>query len=463
MGAQYIPQVPADIGAIEEAPIDGVARVRKDGGWVTYEVQGIWHGTQAQYDALTTEEKVPYFAFLVSAAYGDVTLIYADNIISESTVSTISVFGIVPGSEILTTSVLSAIEVNATSSAYTDDIISTSNIMVPTAQGNLVTANIVTTSIISNPVAQETDAPISVYAPDLTSVSTINTPTVVGEIAVIDIASNSTLSSVTIQGKVITSNLTSMSTLTNPTMQGKAVSSAVTSTSTLSNTTTVAIDTTPTAFTFTDQTSVDLSTVCTSNTITVAGINSSAAISITGGTYSKNGGAYTATSGTVVNGDTINVRNTSSGTASTAVNTVLTISSVSDTFTTTTATPTELFRDNSVRSFTYSGAASPGSISDAEGMLYYTIPAGLIHITFSGSLESWGEATAGQFWLVIQTKNADGYTWVTRYYKDTDGTVASNTITFTTTVPSRLKLVGYTYSTDWDVAGSLSSIWVTTS
>lgn len=95
-------------------------------------------------------------------------------------------------------------------------------------------------------------------------------------------------------------------------------------------------DTTPDAFTFTDVTGATLSTVYTSNTITVSGINASTAISITGGTYSKNAGAYTSTSGTVVLGDTVSVQVTSSASNSTAVNVALTIGGVSDTYTVTT-------------------------------------------------------------------------------------------------------------------------------
>lgn len=100
--------------------------------------------------------------------------------------------------------------------------------------------------------------------------------------------------------------------------------------------TTLASDGTPDVFSFTDASGVELSTVTTSNTITVAGINTTAAISITGGTYSKNGGAFTAVTGTAVLGDTVAVKGTSSGSYLTAVNVVLTIGGVSDTFTITT-------------------------------------------------------------------------------------------------------------------------------
>lgn len=96
-------------------------------------------------------------------------------------------------------------------------------------------------------------------------------------------------------------------------------------------------DTTPDAFSFTDQTNVPLSTLIVSNQITVSGINATTAISVAGGEYSVNGGTYTAAAGTVANGDTVRVRHTSSATNSTSVNTVLTIGGVSDTFTSTTS------------------------------------------------------------------------------------------------------------------------------
>lgn len=100
----------------------------------------------------------------------------------------------------------------------------------------------------------------------------------------------------------------------------------------------IASDTTPNQFTFTDVTNVALSTQQTSNLITVAGLDASASadVTITGGTYSKNEGTYTSDAGTAANGDTFTVRHTSSGSNSTAVNTVLTIGGVSDTFTSTT-------------------------------------------------------------------------------------------------------------------------------
>ncbi|GAB4090824.1 IPTL-CTERM sorting domain-containing protein [Hydrogenophaga soli] len=95
-------------------------------------------------------------------------------------------------------------------------------------------------------------------------------------------------------------------------------------------------DTTPNAFSFTPQTDVALSTVIASNSVTVSGINTGVPISVTGGEYAINGGAYTATAGTVNNGDTVTVRLTSSASFSTTRLATLTVATQSAVFQVTT-------------------------------------------------------------------------------------------------------------------------------
>ena len=95
-------------------------------------------------------------------------------------------------------------------------------------------------------------------------------------------------------------------------------------------------DTTPDPFHFTDRTNVALSTEYKSNAITVAGINTATPISVVGGTYSINGGAYTSASGTVSLGNTVKVRKMSSSSYATTKNATLTIGGISDTFSVTT-------------------------------------------------------------------------------------------------------------------------------
>ena len=100
-------------------------------------------------------------------------------------------------------------------------------------------------------------------------------------------------------------------------------------------------DTVPGPFVFTDQTSVPVSSVTTSNTVTVSGINTATTIDISACTgtaceYSVNGGGWTATPGSVVDGDTAQVRQTSSASYGTTTDLTLDIGGVSDTFSVTT-------------------------------------------------------------------------------------------------------------------------------
>lgn len=121
------------------------------------------------------------------------------------------------------------------------------------------------------------------------------------------------------------------------TVSVSGVTPAIANTTFTVTVTNVVEDTTPTAFSFTDVTDAATSTVYESNTITVAGMDGPADVTITGGEYSKNGGAWASSATTAVVGDTFKVRGTSSSSASTAVNVALTIGGVSDTYTITTA------------------------------------------------------------------------------------------------------------------------------
>jgi len=102
---------------------------------------------------------------------------------------------------------------------------------------------------------------------------------------------------------------------------------------------TISSGATPDPFTFTYQIGDPLNTTETSNPITVSGINTPTPISITDGTYSINGGAYTSDAGTVNNGDTVTVGVNSSSSPGTMVNATLTIGGVSGIFSVTTSGP----------------------------------------------------------------------------------------------------------------------------
>jgi hypothetical protein len=208
----------------------------------------------------------------------------------------------------------------------------------------------------------------------------------------------------------------SFSTAVNTTLNVGGVTDTFTST-------TLASDTTPNQFTFTDVTNVAVSTTQTSNTITISGLNTSTSVSISGGTYSKNGGAYTSSAGTAVNGDTFAVRHTSSGSFSTAVSTTLNVGGVTDTFTSTTLgsdTAPDAFDlggpvtdvGASVNIFsniiTVSGINTATSISiSGTGSPAYSIDGGVTYTSSSGSV------TGGTNVRVRVTSASTGSTSVT--------------------------------------------------
>ncbi|MES2932628.1 MAG: Ig-like domain repeat protein [Pseudomonadota bacterium] len=100
--------------------------------------------------------------------------------------------------------------------------------------------------------------------------------------------------------------------------------------------TTAVADTQPNEFLFFTWIGQAINTMTTSNTITVAGINKAAPISIGSGPasakYSINGGAYTAAAGTVKNGDSVTVQQLSSNGYLSTVETFLTIGGVQGSF-----------------------------------------------------------------------------------------------------------------------------------
>lgn len=89
---------------------------------------------------------------------------------------------------------------------------------------------------------------------------------------------------------------------------------------------------------FTDVTGATVSTLYTSaNTYTVAGLATTVPITITGGSYSKNGAGYTSGAGTVQNGDTVQLQTTSSASAGVFQYVVVNIGGGTDTWSVKTA------------------------------------------------------------------------------------------------------------------------------
>jgi len=95
-------------------------------------------------------------------------------------------------------------------------------------------------------------------------------------------------------------------------------------------------DSTPNAFTFAPVTNAAVSTEVTSAPVTINGINQSVSISVSGGSYSIGGGAFTSATVTVTNGQVVIVKVKSSDKTNTPVTATLTVGGVSAAFTVTT-------------------------------------------------------------------------------------------------------------------------------
>lgn len=153
-------------------------------------------------------------------------------------------------------------------------------------------------------------------------------------------------------------------------------------------TTTLAADTIPDAFTFVDQIVVETNTPTESAAIVVAGINTTSEIFIAGGEYSKDGGStWTNVTGTVVNGDSVKVRHTSSASNLTPVNTVLTIGGtngiggVSDTF-------TSITKAAGAKAFTgaFTMLTSIGNLVGRDTLVTGTYDATVLNTTSTGTV-----------------------------------------------------------------------------
>jgi len=116
-----------------------------------------------------------------------------------------------------------------------------------------------------------------------------------------------------------------------------ASAGGVTVTSELTSANVVPPDTAPDAFALTAQTGVAPGAPVTSDSITVAGINAPAPIGMVGGEYSIAGLPFTAEPGSVVAGQSVQLRQTASTSGSTVRQAVLTVGGVQGVFSVTTS------------------------------------------------------------------------------------------------------------------------------
>ncbi|MCG7931957.1 MAG: cadherin repeat domain-containing protein [Candidatus Thiodiazotropha lotti] len=183
--------------------------------------------------------------------------------------------------------------------------------------------------------------------------------------------------------------------------------------------TTRAADITPDAFSFTDVNDAALSIEQISDAITVTGVDAgqNVPLTVTGGEYRVNAGAWSSAPTNMQLGDQIELRHTSSGSYSTAVNTTLTLNTVvTDTFTSTTIANSAPVINNQIFYVT-DDTEAPTVIGTVQATdddaLTYTITAGntnndLAIDTNTGALSvvnTLDRATTASYSLTVQVED----------------------------------------------------------
>ena len=120
-------------------------------------------------------------------------------------------------------------------------------------------------------------------------------------------------------------------------------------------------DNVPDNYAFIDRADVALNTSVTSNPVTITGLGMATMITVNGGEYSINNGAFKSVDGFIENADTVVVRHTSSPNIQSTVDTILTIGGVSGIFSSTTT----------VNASTVSAPASEGGSGSFDLVLFF--------------------------------------------------------------------------------------------
>lgn len=128
------------------------------------------------------------------------------------------------------------------------------------------------------------------------------------------------------------------------------------------------IDRTPAAFSFAAANGQTPSSVVESAAVQITGINSATPVSITGGEYRINSGAWTAVAGTLLNGDTLQVRHTAAAGFLGSASCTATVGGVSATFNSLTAATANLVVNGTFDTDTGWTKAAGATIADGKAV-----------------------------------------------------------------------------------------------
>ena len=217
--------------------------------------------------------------------------------------------------------------------------------------------------------------------------------------------------------------------------------------------TTLGSITAPTAFSFTSQTAVAMSSLIESSTITVSGINAPAAISISaGGEYSVSTdsgatwGNWATTAGTVANNNKVKVRQTSSPNPGVTTTVTLTIGGVSGAFVVTTGNPV-------TPSLSFTPVTNAPANTNMSGMPFY-VTSNAITVTADSTISVVGGITPQ-----YQVSTDNGVSW-SAWSTTTPATVVTGNQVKVRVVPANTPFT--TSTTNLNLGSTVASFSVTT-
>ncbi|HQR18044.1 MAG TPA: DUF4214 domain-containing protein [Gemmatimonadales bacterium] len=154
--------------------------------------------------------------------------------------------------------------------------------------------------------------------------------------------------------------------------------------------TSITIDTVPAPFTFPPATGVAPASTQTSAAAAIVGINAPAPVTVSGGTYSIGcTGAYTASPGSITNGQTVCVRHTAGSSAGATVSTTLDVGGVTATF------ASKVIEANPALS------VSPAELGFGGQSMNTTAPARIVTITNTGTGPLTVDSVAASTWFTV--------------------------------------------------------------
>ncbi|MBI2315908.1 MAG: hypothetical protein HYU75_02425 [Betaproteobacteria bacterium] len=177
------------------------------------------------------------------------------------------------------------------------------------------------------------------------------------------------------------------------------------------------VRTEPDPIQFASRTGVPLGGLVESNPVTITGITGAAPLSIAGGEYSIDGGAYRGTAGTVANGDTLKVRLTSPAAGNTASSATLAVGDLAAVFAATTSKAWSLLPGWNLLGNGASGALDvAAALGDAAKVatVWKWVPGALKWALYTPSLSAaeLSAYAAGKGYDVLVTVNGGEGFWV---------------------------------------------------